>query len=438
MRRRAFLGSAVALGVLGGTGLARAEGRDEVAAAVLDTWLRLTLELIRHTPTYTPPVASRTLAYLGVAAFEALASGDKALRSLARQLNGLTALPGRASGQIHDTGVIVNAVLDRLIHAFFANTGPTGQHALATLTARLTDQAAAGVAADVVAASRTYGAALAAAVLDWAAGDGGAVIDNLGFPREWTPGAAPGHWVPTSRIVLQQAPLLPGWGKNRTFAMPSGERCTLPPPTAYSEVASSRFHAEAMEVYTISRALSDEQRQIARFWSDDAMLSWTPPGHWIAILNQVVAEKGLGLTAQVEALALLGVAMADAFIACWAAKYRHDTVRPVSYIRKVIDPAWEPLLNTPPFPEYPSGHSVQSAAAASVLTALFGQDYGFTDDSPTPDDVPQRAFAGFWAAADEAAISRLYGGIHFRPAIEAGQDLGRCTAAYAIELQTRA
>jgi hypothetical protein len=279
---------------------------------------------------------------------------------------------------------------------------------------------------------------LAAAVLEWARSDGGAVIENMGFPATYTLNPAPGHWVPTSKIVLQQAPLLPAWGKNRPFAMPAGDTCTLPPPTEYSEDPASAFYAEAMEVYFTSQSLTDEQKQIARFWSDDAMLSYTPPGHWIAIMTQVATEKGLDLTAQVEALARMGVAMADAFIGCWSAKFQYDLVRPVSYIKKVIDPKWEPLLNTPPFPEYPSGHSTQSAAAASVLTALFGEAYSFTDESPTPDGVPTRSFASFWAAADEAAISRLYGGIHFMPAIKNGQDQGRCIAAYAIALKTRA
>ena len=154
-------------------------------------------------------------------------------------------------------------------------------------------------------------------------------------------------------------------------------------------------------------------------------------------MNQVAAEKGLDLTAHIEALARMGVAMADAFIGCWAAKYQYDVIRPISYIRKVIDPKWEPLLNTPPFPEYPSGHSAQSAAAASMLTALFGEDYGFADESPAPDGVPPRSFKGFWDAANEAAISRLYGGIHFMPAIANGQAQGRCSAAYAIALKTR-
>jgi PAP2 superfamily len=437
MRRRQVLGYGVALALLGGTGTARADARDEVAEKVLGTWYKLALELVRHTPTYTPPVASRTLAYLGVAAFEALASGDRGLRSLVGQLNGLAALPDRAPGQGYDTGVILNAVLDPLIHAFFANTGPTGQHAMQTLTARLAGQAAEGVAADVVAASRSYGATLAGAVLNWSRGDGGDVIDNMGFPRQWTLNPAPGHWVPTSKIVLQQAPLLPEWGSVRPFAMPAGDACPIAPPTEYSEDPGSDFYRQAMEVYTTTQALTEEQVFIARFWSDDAMLSLTPPGHWIAILNQVVAEKGLDLVAQVEALARMGVAMADAFIGCWAAKYQYDLVRPVSYIRKLIDKDWEPLLNTPPFPEYPSGHSTQSEAAAEVLTELFGEGYGFTDESPTPDGVPQRTFNGFREAANEAAMSRLYGGIHFRPAVESGQDQGLCIAAYAIALKTR-
>ena len=438
MKRRSFLTAGVALALLGGTGSAFAETRDAVAEKVLSTWYHLALELVRHTATYTPPVASRTLAYMGVAAFEAMASGDPGLHSLVGQLNGLTAVPDRAKGQGYDTAVILNAVMDVLVHDLFSNTGPTGQHALETLTGRLAEQSAADVPADVVAASRSYGATLAAAVLDWSRGDGGAVIENMGFPAKWTLNPAPGHWVPTSKIVLQQAPLLPAWGKNRAFAMPAGDACTLPAPTAYSEDKGSAFYAEALEVHDTVVNLTKEQTQIARFWSDDAMLSYTPPGHWIAILNQVVDEKGLDLTAHVEALARMGVAMADAFIGCWAAKYEYDLCRPITYIKKVIDPKWEPLLNTPPFPEYPSGHSTQSAAAASVLTALFGEDYGFTDQSPTPDGVPQRSFKSFWEAANEAAISRLYGGIHFRPAIENGQAQGRCIAAYAIALKTRA
>ncbi|MGV8985298.1 MAG: vanadium-dependent haloperoxidase [Cypionkella sp.] len=438
MRRRDFLSYAVALAVAGGTGTALAATRDGVAEGVLSTWYKLALELVRHTATYSPPVASRTLAYLGVAAFESLASGDPGLHSLVGQLHGLSALPGREPSQTYDTAIILNAVMDVMIHDLFANTGPTGQHALETLTGRLTAQASAGVDADVGAASRGYGETLAKAVLDWSRTDGGAVIDNMGFPRSYTPNPAPGHWVPTSTIVQQQAPLLPDWGKNRPFAMPTAEVCNLPPPLPFSEDPGSAFYVEAMEVYQTTKTLSEEQISIARFWSDDAMLSYTPPGHWTAILNQVAVERAMPLIDHVEALARMGIAMADAFIGCWVSKFEYDLIRPVTYIKKVIDPNWETMLNTPPFPEYPSGHSTQSGAAAAMLTHLFGEAYGFTDESPTPDGSPQRAFASFWEASDEAAISRLYGGIHFRHAIEQGQVQGRCIAQYAIALKTRA
>jgi membrane-associated phospholipid phosphatase len=132
----------------------------------------------------------------------------------------------------------------------------------------------------------------------------------------------------------------------------------------------------------------------------------------------------------------LGIAMADSFIACWQAKYEYDLVRPVTYIRRVIDPKWEALLVTPPFPEYPSGHSMQSAAAAEVLTQAFGENFAFEDATHSADGLPPRSFPSFWAAAEEAAISRLYGGIHFRAAIERGLEKGRCIAAYTTALST--
>jgi hypothetical protein len=260
----------------------------------------------------------------------------------------------------------------------------------------------------------------------------------LGFARSRSPGTTPGAWVPTSAIRLQQAPLLPGWGANRPFVLASGADCPVPPPPAYSEDPASAFFAEAMEVVAVTRSLTDEQRAIARFWSDDPMLSPTPPGHWTMIGWTLLLDEDAPLGRSAEVMALLGIAQADAFIACWDAKYRHDLLRPVTYIRKVIDPAWEPLLTTPPFPEYPSGHSTQSGASAVVLTALFGEDRAFTDTTHVDDGLPPRRFASIRAAAEEAGLSRLYGGIHFRAAIDRGLDQGRCIGARVAAIETRA
>ena len=397
----------------------------------------MTLELVRHTATYTPPVASRAFAYLGVTAFEAVASGSDNLQSLGGQLNGFAAPPPREAGKAYDEGVVLQAAMAQSVASFFANTGPTGQRALASLTAKQTAKAAEGVAPDVVARSEAYGRAVADHIIAWSLDDGGAVIENMGFPYDYALTEGPSHWVPTNLVRQQQLPLLPDWGKNRTFAMPAGTTCPVAPHPDYSEDPSSAFYAEAVEVYQAKANMTPEQTQIARSWSDDPMLSTTPPGHWVSITRQILERDVAPLEQQVEVMAKLGVGLADAFIGCWDAKYKYDLVRPITYIRRVIDPKWDPLLNTPPFPEYPSGHSTQSGAAEVILTDFFGANFAFDDTTMVPDGLKPRSFTGFRQAAEEAGLSRLYGGIHFRSAIVVGLDQGRCIGAYSAALKTR-
>jgi hypothetical protein len=242
--------------------------------------------------------------------------------------------------------------------------------------------------------------------------------------------------VPTNTIVQQQLPLLPSWGKNRPFAMPMDAKCDPPPALAYSEDPSSEFYKQAKEVYDTKNNLTPDQQAIARFWSDDPMLSWTPPGHWISIILQILSRDKIPLDKSVDVMVRVSLAEADAFIGCWKIKYIYDLVRPVTYIRRVIDPKWETLINTPPFSEYPSGHSVASAAAATVLTSIFGDNFAFDDNTGQRDGLNPRKFASFNEAAEQAAMSRLYGGIHFRAAIENGLAQGRCIGAYSVALKT--
>ena len=418
-------------------GAMAAQANTAKAEEVLQSWYDLALELVWHTPTYSPPVASRSFAYLGVTAFEAVASGSDELQTLAGQVHGLKPVPQRDAGKVYDDAVVVQAAMAFAVQHFFENTGPTGQHAMATLEVKLREKVLAGVAADVLARSEDYGHAVAEHILTWSQDDGGAVIETLGFPQDYQLTKGPAHWVPTSLIALQQKPLLPYWGKNRTFAMPDGTSCALPPPPEYSEDKTSEFYEQALEVYESKQNITPERRAIARFWADDAMLSMTPPGHWISIALQIFKRDNVGLDKSVDTLARLGIAEGDAFIGCWQAKYQYDLVRPVSYIRRVIDPKWEPLLNTPPFPEYPSGHSTQSGASATVLTNLFGENFAFKDETGKPAGLTPRSFTSFSEAADDAGISRMYGGIHFRAAIERGLEQGRCIGAFTNALRTR-
>jgi hypothetical protein len=405
---------------------------------VLQKWYTLSLALIRHTPTYSPPVASRALAYLGVTAYEAVASASPHLQTLAGQLQGLKPLPQRQAGKAYDEAVVLDAALAAMMRDLFSNTGPSGQQAIQRLEEELKSAiVASGSAPDTIALSEAYGQAIAAHLAAWARDDGGAVIENMGFPWTYELKKGPEHWVPTNPLSRQQqVPLLPDWGKNRSFAMPAGASCALSPPYPYSEDPSSAFYKDALEVYQISKSLTPEQKAIAFFWIDDAMASPTPAGHWVSILIQIAEHDHLSLEKQVDALARLGVAMADAFIGCWHEKYRYDVIRPISYIRRVIAPDWTPFVLTPPFPEYPSGHSTQSSAAATVLAAIFGDPYPFSDKTRERDGAVPRSFNGFIEAAKEAGISRLYGGIHFRAGMERGFEQGQCIGGYAVALKT--
>jgi hypothetical protein len=356
---------------------------------------------------------------------------------LAGQLNGLVVPPRRTAGAIYDDAVVVNAAMAFAVQDFFQNTGPMGQRAAKSLETKLREDLSASLASDVLARSEAHGKAVAAHILEWSRNDSGAVIENLGFPLEYELGVGVARWVPTSVIAQQQKPLLPNWGKNRTFAMPDSASCAVSSPPVYSEDKSSAFYEEAFEVHRVTRSLTPDQRAIARFWSDDPMLSPTPPGHWISIALQILEKETVGLEKTVDVLARVGVTLADSFIACWQAKFQYDLLRPVTYIRRIIDPRWESHITTPPFPEYPSGHSTQSGAAALVLTSLFGENFAFQDKTHERDGVASRSFPSLWAAAQEAGISRLYGGIHFRSAIERGLEQGRCVGAFAVALRTQ-
>lgn len=416
-------------------GAAQAQAGDD-RAQVLDNWYRMILELVRHTPTQTPPVASRAFAYTALVAYEATASGSDRLQTLSGQVNGLPPTPPRVPGARYDEDVILHSALARAVAVFFSNTGPTGQRAKAALTEQLDTLTAQGVDDETRVRSAAYGQSLAETIIAASMDDGGAVIENMGFPMTYTLGGEPQDWVPTNLIQLQQAPLLPNWGKNRPFTLPDGEACALPPPPAYSEDPSSEFYKQALEVYDTSKSLTDEQKLIARFWSDDPMLSPTPPGHWVSIILEIAARDQLPIEEQVDALVRLGMAVSDGFIVNWRDKYKYDLLRPLTYIRRVIDPKWEPLLNTPPFPEYPSGHSTQSGAVAQVLSQVFGNPFAFTDSTHEADGLAPRDFPDFWTAANEAGISRLYGGIHFRAAIEEGLDQGACVGDFVNALKT--
>jgi hypothetical protein len=394
-------------------------------------WFDLALELVRTTPGFSPPVASRAFGYAGVALYEALAPGMPGRRSLAGQLNDLGRPPAPAD-PAYDWPTVANRALASILRSLFPTAVAESAAAIDELEGLFASSAQAVLAPGIYRRSVARGEAVAAHVFDWSTTDGGHEAFLRNFPP-YTPPSGPGLWVPTPPGFLSA--LQPFWGANRPFVLPSGAAASPGPRPAYSEEIGSPFYTDANECYEAAERLTAEQEAIARFWSDDPGQTASPPGHSISILSQVTRMLDLSLARAAEAYAKVGIAVADAFIACWNTKYRDNLLRPVTYIRNVIDPAWTPLLVTPPFPEYTSGHSVQSAAAAQVLTDLLG-DVAFVDRTHERRGLPARSFQSFEEAAEEAAVSRLYGGIHFRPAIERGLEQGRCVGRHVSALAT--
>jgi hypothetical protein len=440
LSRRAFLGgAAVASAGLAG-GLLRADlaaasspGAAAYGAQVPAAWFDLALDLVRGTPGFSPPVASRAFGYSGVALYEAIAPGTRGRRSLASRLNALTPPPAPAHGIFH-WPTVANSALASILRSLFPTAPHAAAEAIAALEERFASSARSTLPARIYLRSVARGRVVSGHVFEWSRADGGHEGFARNFPA-YTPPVGPGLWEPTPPGFLSA--LQPFWGTNRPFAQPLyRSSCSPPPPPAYSEVAGSPFQREASECHSIASDLTPEQEAIARFWSDDPGATATPPGHSLSILTQIVRLLDVELDRAAEAYAKVGIAVADAFIACWRTKYEHHLLRPVTCIRRVIDPGWTPLLVTPPFPEYTSGHSVQSAAAARVLTDLFG-DVAFTDRTHEQRGLPARSFRSFMAAADEAAISRLYGGIHFRSAIERGLQQGGCVGRRASAVLAR-
>jgi PAP2 superfamily len=392
-------------------------------ATVATEWFNLALELTQETKGYSPPVSSRTFAYMGVTLYEAVAPFSGNYKTLAGQLNGLTELPQPEENQKYHAIVVANRALAEITRKLFSDASEENLAKIDKLEKRFRVGNE-----DVVSRSEAFGHFVAEAIYAWSLEDGSQTKVDYVLSDE------AGSWQPTTPKFANA--LLPQWGQNRRFVSSEND-CEITAPIAYSTEKASVFYRQGLEVYQTSQSLTREQSDIALFWSDEPGKTATPPGHWLAITTQVLESKNTNLFFAAETYAKVSLAVADSFIAVWKAKYQYNILRPITYLRQEFNSEWQPLLNTPAFPEYPSGHSVQSAAAAFVLTTLFGDNFSFTDHTHNGHGLQARSFASFNKAAEEAALSRLYGGIHFRAAVENGLVQGRCIGESVLGLEFR-
>ncbi len=377
---------------------------------------------------FTPPVASRIYAYSSLASYEVIRHSKAGAPSIAARLHGFGAMPVPEKNKTYNYTLAATK-------AFFTVVRNIKVFSVDSLQAR--EQAIYGSFKDniddtVYQRSVAFGDSTAKVILARAKNDG--YINSRGKPKHLGSNDA-GKWRPTPPDYMDGVEWC--WNTMQPMVMDSASAYKPPPPPPYSTDTGSRFFRSVKEVYTIGKNLTSEQQLIARYWDDNPFVmehaghmmfankKITPGGHWMGIAAIAAKQTKSDAVKTAQGYALTAIALYDAFIACWDEKYRSNYVRPVTVINEKIDNGWSPFLQTPPFPEYTSGHSTITAAAATVLTALYGEPFSFNDTSDLAYIGLQRHFTSFTAAADEASISRVYGGIHYTFSIQEGAIAGK-------------
>jgi hypothetical protein len=384
-------------------------------------------ETIVH-DTFSPPVASRVYAYSLVAYYEGLFRQEAGYQSYLGQLHGLQNLPQPDETKTYNWLLVgTQAFFETASKLVFSSNILDEKRQ--TVMAQFETM---NIAQEEYDRSIQYANLLSSQIMAWSKADNYGRTRSM---RRYVVKSGEDAWKPTPPDYM--ASLEPNWGKLRPFVMDSTSQFRVEPPPKFDLTKDTPYETELMRVYNISKTLTDEQKWITDFWDDNpfsvqhqghlafAIKKISPGAHWIGITEMAATEKGSSLVQTAAAYSMVSVALADAFIACWEQKYHDQFVRPVTVIRKYIDPEWQPMLQTPPFPEHTSGHSAISMSAATVLTKLYGASFSFKDRSEETYGIRPRTFNSFEEAAAEAGMSRLYGGIHYLTGIDAGRRQGK-------------
>lgn len=380
---------------------------------------------------FSPPVASRIYVYPNIAAYETLNQSSDTYKSLVNQIKGLNTL----NSEKKETST--NLELASLIaYINVAKELVFSKERITTYRDSLYSKWETQNTEEFKNA-KNYGLEISDQIISWMNADNYAETRTMPDYNIYT--NDPSQWEPTPPAYMKG--IEPHWNKIRPFALDSASQFKPVTHPKFSLEKGSDFHNELLEVYDLTNDIrkkgdDSEEIQIARFWDCNPFVSVnkghfmfaakkiTPGAHWIGICKIACKNTNSDFGKTVYAYTKTSIAVADSFISCWDEKYRSNLIRPETLINKYIDTEWAPVLQTPPFPEYTSGHSVVSGASSEVLTAIFGDNFAFDDTTELPYGLPMRSFKSFRLAAKEAAISRLYGSIHYRAAIKVGLDQG--------------
>ncbi len=384
---------------------------------------------------FTPPVASRIYAYANLAAYEAQRFADPKYCSLTAQLKGFGPMPQPLKGKSYDYTLSATKAFFTVAHAvtFSVDTLQDYEDNIYAMYKNALDDS-------TYARSMAFGEQIGKKIMKRA------MVDNYpqtrGKPKFL---GSNGHaqWRPTPPDYFDGVEYC--WGTMEPMAINSSTQFPLPKPIAFSTDTNSDYYKQAKQVYLLNKHLTQEQTLIARFWDDNPFMvehdghmmfadkKITPGGHWIGITSIACKQTHADVVKTAQAYAMTSVTLFDSFICSWQAKYEYAYIRPVTVIDDIIDHAWMPLLQTPPFPEYPAGHADISGASAEVLTKMFGDNFKFHDTTEMRYIALDRSFDSFLKAADETAMSRNYGGIHFLNGVKMGAFQGHEIGKFILQ-----
>jgi hypothetical protein len=387
---------------------------------------------------FTPPVASRIYVYTSLASYEAIRFSKEGAPSIAEKLKGFEKInmPRPEKGKTYNYTLAATKAFFTVVR----NVKVFSVDSLKSYEESLFDSFKATMDDSVYQRSVAFGDTIGKVILVRAKADG--YLKSRGKPK-FLGSNDPGKWRPTPPDYMDGVEWC--WNTMKPFVLDSAAQFTPPRPPQFSKDTNSVFFKQVKEVYTIAKNLTEEQKLIARYWDDNPFVmehsghlmfankKITPGGHWMGIAAIAAKETKADAVKTAETYSLTSIALFDAFIACWDEKYRSNYIRPVTVIDESIEQTWTPFLQTPPFPEYTSGHSTITRSAATVLTNLYGDHFAFQDTSDLRYIGLQRHFDSFVQAADEASISRVYGGIHYRNSVDQGANTGRKVGELIIE-----
>ncbi len=409
------------------------EKQPELSPEALTGVLNEMTEIMIHDVT-NPPLAARFFSYACLSGYEVMAQHDSSLHSMHGVLNGFPEIEKPQGLESHAASL--TAVLAMMETS--KKMQPSGSRMAAYEKHFLDSCKTIGFSEQTLEHSQKYAEQISQQLLKYAKKDRYNRISN--YPRYQAKNQE-GQWYPTPPGYF--APVEPYFATVRPFTLDTCSQFKPAPPVAFSRDKNSEFYKLMLINY--QEKLPADHKEIAAFWDCNpfalednghlmvGMKKISPGAHWLGITGIACKKAGLPLAQTLKIHTLVSITLMDGFICCWDEKYRSNRIRPETAIRQLMDPNWRPFLQTPPFPEYLSGHSTISTAVATVLTHYLGDNFAYTDTVEEPFGLKARSFTSFRQAAEEAGISRLYGGIHFMDAIVNGQTQGEKVGAWVID-----